>query len=200
MTSHATRFWSTAFVIAALWPGLSAAQTAAPQAPATNPTTTTGQPATTAAAGQPAPTAAGQPAAPAMPAVAVARVFGADAGMIFNQIKAEKTIEFEAVMARLKEALQESRNPVRREQAASWKMFRSLEPGPGGSVLYVFVIDPAVKGADYTVSKILAEAFPVEAQALYQQFSASYAGGQSLLNLQLVQNFDTASPTVGPRP
>ena len=29
---------------------------------------------------------------------------------------------------------------------------------PGGNVLYVFIIDPAVKGADYTVSTILAEA------------------------------------------
>ena len=32
--------------------------------------------------------------------------------------------------------------------------------GPNGSVLYVFVMDPTVKGADYGVAKILAEAYP----------------------------------------
>ncbi len=116
-------------------------------------------------------------------------MFGADAGIIFNQVKPEMTAPFEAVMARLKDALQKSNDPVRKQQAAGWKVFRSVEPGPNGSVLYLFWMNPAVKGADYTVSKILAEAFPTEAQALYKQFSESYAGGQSLVNLQLVQNF-----------
>ena len=39
----------------------------------------------------------------------------------------------------------------------------------GANVLYVFVIDPSVKGADYTVSNILAEAFPAEVQCGYSR-------------------------------
>ncbi len=80
--------------------------------------------------------------------------------MVLNFIKPDKTADFEAVIAKLKEALQKSEKPERKQQAASWKVFKSPDPAAGGNVLYVFVIDPAVKGADYTVSTILAEAFP----------------------------------------
>jgi copper oxidase (laccase) domain-containing protein len=52
--------------------------------------------------------------------------------------------------------------------------------------LYVFWINPAVKDADYTVSKILSEAFPSEVQELYKKFSDAYAGGQTFVNLDLV--------------
>ena len=67
-------------------------------------------------------------------------------------------------------------------------MFKSPEPAQGGNVLYVFVIDPSVKGADYTVSTILAEAFPAEVQALYKQYAEAYASGQNFVNLQLVSD------------
>jgi hypothetical protein len=114
------------------------------------------------------------------------RVFGADAGMVLNFVKPEKTADFEAVVAKLKAALQKSEKPERKQQAASWKVFRALEPGANGSVLYLFTIDPAVHGADYTVSTILAEAFPTEVQALYKQYVEAYATGQNFVNLTLV--------------
>jgi hypothetical protein len=120
------------------------------------------------------------------------RVFGSDAGLVLNFIKPDKTADFEAVMAKLKEALQKSDNPERKQQAASWKVFRAVEPGGNGSVLYLFTIDPAVKGADYTVSTILAEAFPDDVQALYKQYADSYASGQNFVNLTLVTPFATA--------
>jgi hypothetical protein len=51
-------------------------------------------------------------------------------------------------------------------------------------VLYVFVMDPAVKGADYGVAKILAEAYPTEIMDLYRMYSGAFAAaGQTLLNL-----------------
>ena len=113
-------------------------------------------------------------------------MFGSDAGMVLNFIKPDKTSDFEAVVAKLGEALQKSDKPERKQQAGSWKVFRALEPGASGSVLYVFTIDPAVKGADYTVSTILAEAFPTDVQALYKEFAESYATGQNFVNLKLV--------------
>ena len=132
-----------------------------------------------------------QAAAPAQQAAAAPakRVFGSDAGMVLNFIKADKTADFEAVMAKLKEALNKSDKPERKAQAAGWKVFKSPEPAAGGNVLYVFVIDPSVKDADYTVSTILAEAFPQEVQAIFKQYSDSYASGQNFVNLQLVQKF-----------
>jgi hypothetical protein len=116
------------------------------------------------------------------------RVFANDAGLVLNFIKPDKTADFEAVMGKLKEALQKSSKPERKQQAATWKVFKSPEPAAGGNVLYVFVIDPAVKGADYTVSTILAEAFPQDVQTLYKQYAESYASGQNFVNLALVQD------------
>ncbi len=127
------------------------------------------------------------PAAQAQ-AAPTARVFGSDAGMVLNFIKPDKTADFEAVMVKLKEALQKSAKPERKQQAASWKVFKSPEAAQGGNVLYVFVIDPSVKGADYTVSNILAEVFPSEVQALYKQYAEAYASGQNFVNLTLVSD------------
>lgn len=106
--------------------------------------------------------------------------------MVLNFIKPDKMSDFEAVVAKLREALQKSDKPERKHQAASWKVFRALESGANGSVLYVFTIDPAVKDADYTVSTILAEAFPNEVQALYKEYADAYATGQNFVNLKLV--------------
>jgi hypothetical protein len=114
------------------------------------------------------------------------RVFGNEAGLVLNFIKPDKTADFEAVMAKLKEALQKSEKPERKEQAKSWKVFKSPDQAAGGNVLYVFVVDPAVKDADYTVSNILAEAFPSEVQELYTKYAGAYAQGQNFVNLQLV--------------
>jgi hypothetical protein len=141
---------------------------------------------------QPAPTQPA-PAQPApQPAQPPGRVFGSDAGIVFNQIKPDKTADFEFGLGKIKEALQKSPEPVRKQQAASWKVFRAQEASPGGAVFYLFVIDPAVKGADYSVGKILSEGLPAaEVQDVWKKYSEAYAGGQNLLNLTLVAHFGT---------
>jgi hypothetical protein len=116
----------------------------------------------------------------------VPRVFGSDAGMILNAIKADKTEDFEAVLAKVKEALQKSDKPERKRQAASWRVFKAEERGTNNSALYVFWFDPPVKDADYTISMILTEAFPAEARELYKKFSDAYVGGQNVINLKLL--------------
>src|SRR5260370_41102605 len=120
------------------------------------------------------------PAQPAQQAQAAPspRVFGSDAGMVLNFIKADKTADFEAIIAKLKEALAKSEKPERKQQAASWRVFKAVEPAQANTVLYVFWIDPPVKGADYTVSAILAEAFPQDVKALFEQYRDAYAQGQ----------------------
>jgi pyruvate/2-oxoglutarate dehydrogenase complex dihydrolipoamide acyltransferase (E2) component len=133
-------------------------------------------------------------AAPAQPPAAAAaaptaRTFAGDGGLVLNFIKPDKTADFEAVIAKLKEALQKSEKPERKQQAASWKVFKSPDPAAGGNVLYVFIIEPSIKGADYTVSTILNEAFPQEVQALYKQYAEAYASGQNFVNLTLVSDF-----------
>ena len=131
------------------------------------------------------------PAVPPLPAQQAAaapatRVFGSNTGLVLNFIKPDKTADFEAIVAKVKDALQKSANPQRQQQAASWRVFKSADAATGGAALYVFIVDPVVKGADYTVSTILAEAFPDELTTLYKTYSEAYASGQNFVNLSLV--------------
>lgn len=125
-----------------------------------------------------------QPAQPAQPAVN----FNLDGGLVFWQVKPDKTADFEYVMGKLREALQKAEDPARKQLAAGWKVYKVQEPAPGGNVFYVFLIEPAVKGADYSSAamlKILYDSFPTEAQDLYKKLTESNAGGRNVLNLQL---------------
>ena len=130
-----------------------------------------------------------QPAAPAQGAqqASNARVFPNDAGMVLNFIKPDKVADFEMIMGKLKEALQKSEKPERKQQAAGWKVFKSADPA-GANTLYVYLIDPSVKGADYQVSNIIAEAFPAEANELLKKYADCYAQGMNILNLINLQD------------
>lgn len=125
-------------------------------------------------------------------AFAQERVFTADAGMLFHPILKEKTTDFERVIQRVRDALRASTSTVRQQQAESWKVYQSIEAGPQDSVLYVFVVDPTLTAADYTIGNILREELPLEAQALYEAFASSYAYSPSLINLRLVADFAQA--------
>ena len=140
------------------------------------------------------PPAAPQAPAAAQPAVPASRKFTSDSGIIFNVIKPDKAAEFEAILVRVKEALGKSQDPKRKQQALSWRVFKGLETGPGGNIVYIFFFDPAVKDEDYTVSAILTEAFPNEAQDLWARYVACFVSGQTMLNLAQTVNM---SPTAG---
>jgi hypothetical protein len=117
-------------------------------------------------------------AAPAQPAAAPPNpfIFNSDGGVILNFVKADKTADFEMVMGKLKEALAKSEKPERKAQAAGWKYFKAAEAGPNGVVIYVFIMDPVAKGAEYSVGNILVEVLgATEGQALYKTYSDSYA-------------------------
>jgi hypothetical protein len=128
-------------------------------------------------------------AAPAQAAPAPqARVFSGDVGIMFNVIKPDKTADFEMVVGKLKEALAKSDDPVHKQMAAGWRVIKNPEPIQGGNYLYAFLIDPVVKDADYTVSRILAKVFPAEVQELFKVYSACFAGGVTLQNYTTVAN------------
>lgn len=113
--------------------------------------------------------------------------FSGDAAMVVNYIKADKAADFEAAMAKVKEALQKSQVPERKQQAAGWKVFKSPDPAGEGQVIYVWVIDPVVKGADYGLGKILSEGFPpVETNTIFKQYADAYAKGRVTFNLNTV--------------
>ena len=113
----------------------------------------------------PQPTASGAQTAPTS---SKDYVFSTGAGMLFFYVKPDKSVEFEAVVTRLNEALDKTTDPVRKQQAAGWRILKSVELQTDSPV-YVFVFDPAVVGSDYDPVKVLSDGAPADLQALYAQ-------------------------------
>lgn len=139
--------------------------------------------------------AAQQPAQPAGPTLPMT----SDAGLILftvraeydapdpadatKKIKANGAADFEAYMTKVKDALAKSTKPEYKQMAAGWKLFKGLEGAEPGKILYVAVIDPAVKGVDYDPLKILKEISPTDDATLRPKIIGAVEGVNKL-NLQ----------------
>ena len=121
--------------------------------------------------------------------------FTGDLALWTVAIKPAKTTEFEHVMARVREALSKSPDPMRQRQAAGWKVMKIEKPLPDGNIAYVHVISPVVPEADYTVMKILYDAFPDERQALYESYRDSFAANLSLATGRVAVDLGQAAST-----
>jgi hypothetical protein len=109
-----------------------------------------------------------------------ALTFGGDIALWTVALRPDKTMDFETVMHRVREALEKSAKPEHRAQATGWKVMRMEKPLPDGNIAYVHVIDPVVPTADYTVMQILYDAFPEERQALYDLYRGAFAQNLAL--------------------
>ena len=127
-----------------------------------------------------------QPAAPARSPLA----YSGNAGMIIHYVKADKTGDFEMVMGKVKEALNKSENPDRKKQAASWKLFKTEEPGPSGAVIYMSIMEPVVKDVEYSVVKILTEGFPNDVRALYDSYTQAFVNPPGQVPFHLNTSID----------
>ena len=90
----------------------------------------------------PAPAAAQPPAAPKL-------AFTTDAGLLLVQIKGDQTAVFEDLVARLKAGASKSEDATIKQQLANLKVYKTSEGAAGGNALYVILIDPAAKNAEY---------------------------------------------------
>lgn len=147
-----------------------AAQTAAGQTPPAQPPATP-QPAT------PAQPAAAQPA----PAPEEKPTFTGAAGVLLVQIKPEKTADYEAMVAKLKDALAKSEKPERKAMAKGWKVYKAAEP-MAGNTLYVHVIEPTAPGDYANPLRIISEVFPTEVGDIYTKVKEGFVQ-TGLLNL-----------------
>jgi len=115
------------------------------------------------------------------------------AGLMFHQIKQDRTADFEWVMDKIKQAMQKSENAQVKEQATGIKVLKSLDPTPNSTnVMYIVMVDPSVKGADYSMQamlKMLYEAFPSEQQDIYKRVQGAFGGPTSRVNLQPIADF-----------
>lgn len=179
------------------------------------PTPVTQQPAPAPAGPQQPPPVGTAPAAPGpvVPAPVVppvplgARTFTAPTGIIFSAVRPERVVDFEMVVGYLQAAFDKATDAGVRAQAQGWRVLKATEPGPNGTVLYVFVIDPAVTGADYGLGRILSDAYPDQIQEIWKLYTGALAGGGSLLNLTPVvpppfppPGAPLTTPALTPRP
>ena len=102
--------------------------------------------------------------------------FDGDVALWSVAIKADKTADFEQVIAKLKDALQKSDKPEQKQQAAGWKIMRGVKDAQG-NVIYTHIINPVVPGADYSVMEIIYAAFPdpMVRQQMYDLYKGSFA-------------------------
>ena len=115
------------------------------------------------------------------PGQASAFTIDGEAALWTVAIKADKTQDFESVMTKLREALLKSQKPERQQQAPGWKLLKIDKPMPDGNIAYVHVINPVVRGADYTILQILYDEFPNERQMLYDLYRGAFAKNLSLV-------------------
>lgn len=110
--------------------------------------------------------------------------FEGDSVIWMVTVKPDKTADFEAVMAALKDALAKSPNPDAKAQAAGWRVMRSnAKPQPDGTIIYAHIINPVVKGADYGVMANIYAAVtdPAAQKALYDKYAGSF--GASIMQM-----------------
>ena len=103
--------------------------------------------------------------------------FDGDIALLTVAIKPDKTADFEQIMKDVSAALMKSEKPERKQQAAGWKVVKSATPMKDGNIVYMHVINPVVKGADYTILTILYEANPdpTEQRAIFEKYRDSFA-------------------------
>ena len=66
-------------------------------------------------------------------------------------INPDKTADYEKVLAALKASLSKSEAPEAKQQLAGWKVIKNAQPNPDGSIVYIHIISPVVKDADYSI-------------------------------------------------
>lgn len=108
----------------------------------------------------------------------------------FN-VPADKAADYEAVLAKLKEALTKSERPETKQQLAGWKILKNAQPQPDGSLVYIHVISPVVKDADYSIVNIVYDAFkdPAEQKAFYDQYRGALKGALFMIQGPIAADF-----------
>jgi hypothetical protein len=87
-------------------------------------------------------------------------------------VNADKVADYEKVIATLKDSLSKSPRPEAKQQLAGWKIVKNSANQPDGSALYVHVITPVVRDADYSITNLVYEVVkdPAEQKTFYELY------------------------------
>jgi hypothetical protein len=105
-------------------------------------------------------------------------------------INADKTADYEKVVATLKDALSKSTKPEAKQQLAGWKIIKNSMPQPDGSIVYVHVVT-VVKDADYSITNIVYEVVtdPMERTNFYNLYKGALKGALFAIQGPMVSDF-----------
>ena len=115
--------------------------------------------------------ASAQAADPAKPVLTLE----GEAAMITILIKPDKTADFEAVLAKYREAFEKSEKAERKQQLAGIKFYKSSQQAQGNAMYYI-IADPVVKDQEYDITRVVNEVFPSEVQEVFAKYKDSFAG------------------------
>lgn len=116
--------------------------------------------------------------------------YSADIVLNSVTVRADRTGDYEEILQRLHDALQNSSDPADRQVAAGWRVYRNVAAMPNGDVIYTHIIEPpAGATADtYGVMQRLYDAFPEEQQTLYQMYSEAFSQNLGAAPANLVED------------
>jgi hypothetical protein len=106
-------------------------------------------------------------------------------------VNADKTADYEQVVAKLKEALSKSERPEAKQQLAGWTVMKNAMAQPDGSLVYIHVISPVVRDADYSIVNIVYEVFkdPAEQKAFYDSYRGALKGALFIIQGPVTSDF-----------
>ena len=106
-------------------------------------------------------------------------------------VNADKVADYEKVMATLKDALAKSPRPEAKQQLAGWKVIKNAMNQPDGSPLYVHIISPVVKDADYSITNLVYEVVtdPAERTNFYNLYRGALKQALFVIQGPMVSDF-----------
>jgi hypothetical protein len=97
-----------------------------------------------------------------------------DARVTLCYVQTEKAADFENLYTKLKESLAKTTDDTLKKLADGWAVYKSPAAAGEGVTLYIVINNPVVKGADYTLWKILMAGFPTDYRDIYNKYTESF--------------------------
>lgn len=106
-------------------------------------------------------------------------------GLVLVAVKADRTEDYEAVLAAVKAAIAGAPE-ADRAFAAGWQVFRAKEPDAKGNAIYVHWVPAPEAGVDYRPSLVLDRLAAALPEADLVKYRDAHAGPPSRLSLEAV--------------
>jgi hypothetical protein len=112
-----------------------------------------------------------------------APVLASEDGIVLNFVKPDRVADFEAVTAKIGAALSGDAGLRRYVSLSGWRVVRSAQRAPDGSIIYMFITAETHQGDNYDLLLALSRAFPAEAAALYGRYAHACTAMQKVVKV-----------------